>query len=392
MVFTIFRKYSSFCDYLFVIIYRYLSSQLFSATFAVSFVLSLIIISGRFLSYMAEAANGEIEGWAVIMVLLYRLPEFMALILPLSLFLGVLLAYGRMYVEYEMIVLKACGLGQWRLVTLSLVPALCMAALVAYLSLVLTPQGYTNSSKILVQQYSRSALELLTPGHFFTSKKGDVVYAETLNTDKTELKGFFTSSKSGNQFVTIVAESGRRVLDEETGEQYMMLNNGYRYELEQGNPEVNELSFDAYKYKLKGPNKNRIRNRIQSMPTMELFSSTDNEEKAELQWRLSLAPLSLIIVLLAVPLSKANPRQGRFLKLIPAVLIYLTYVGAVLVVKNAVADGTIPDLPSVWLVHLFYLALALVLLEWDKISSALNQWKLQRADKNKTPLSSDGNT
>jgi lipopolysaccharide export system permease protein len=364
-----------------VIIYRYLSSQLFSATFAVTFVLSLITISGRFLSYMAEAANGEIEGWAVIMVLIYRLPEFMALILPLSLFLGVLLAYGRMYVEYEMIVLKACGLGEWRLIKLSLIPALCMAALVAYLSLVLTPQGYTNSGKILIQQYSRSALELLTPGHFFTSKQGDVVYAEKLNTDKTELTGFFSSSKRKNLLTTIVADSGKRILDKETGEQYMMLNNGYRYELEEGSSELNELAFDSYKYKLKGPDENRVRNRIQSMPTKELFASSDNQEKAELQWRLALIPLTLIIVLLAVPLSKANPRQGRFLKLIPAVLIYLTYVGAVLVVKNAIADGTVSEFPGIWIVHLFYLGLALVLLEWERVSSKINQWKLHKAEK-----------
>src|SRR5690606_7476302 len=161
------------------------------------------ILSGRFLSYMAEAANGELEGWAVFLVLFYRLPEFMVLILPLSLFLGVLLAYARMYVEYEMIVLKAGGLGQWRLVALSLVPAITMAALVAYLSLVLSPQGYSNSSKILTQQYSRSALELLTPGHFFTTNKGDVIYAEKLNTDKTELTGFFSSQKNKNEVVTI---------------------------------------------------------------------------------------------------------------------------------------------------------------------------------------------
>ena len=88
-----------------VIIYRYLSSQLLSSTLAVAFVLSIIIFSGRFLGYMAEAASGKIEGWAVFLVLLYRLPEFMTLILPLSLFLGILLSYGRMYIDYEMIVL-----------------------------------------------------------------------------------------------------------------------------------------------------------------------------------------------------------------------------------------------------------------------------------------------
>lgn len=363
-----------------MIIYRYLSSQLLSATLAVGFVLSLIILSGRFLSYMAEAANGELEGWAVFLVLFYRLPEFMVLILPLSLFLGVLLAYGRMYVEYEMIVLKACGLGQWRLVALSLLPAITMAALVAYLSLVLSPQGYSNSSKILTQQYSRSALELLTPGHFFTTNKGDVIYAEKLNTDKTELTGFFSSQKNKNEVVTIVAESGKRILDPNTGEQYMLLSKGRRYELSKNSKEVNELYFESYRYKLKEPEADRVRKRIQSTPSLDLIASKDKEEIAELQWRLSLAPLSLIIVLLAIPLSKVNPRQGRFLKLIPGVLIYLSYIGILLVVKNGIASGKISPLPGVWLVHGIYFLLALMLLEWDKVSAILNQWKVKRAE------------
>jgi len=131
-----------------VIIYRYLSSQVLSTTAAVTFVVTLIIISGRFMSYMAEAAKGEIEGWAIFLVLFYRMPEFLELILPLSLFLGFLLAYGRMYVEYEMIVLKACGMSQWRLVYLSSAPAISTAVLVGYLSIFLVPQGYLNYNKI----------------------------------------------------------------------------------------------------------------------------------------------------------------------------------------------------------------------------------------------------
>lgn len=365
-----------------MIIYRYLSSQLFTNTLAVAFVLSLITISGRFLTYMAEAANGEIEGWAVFLVLFYRLPEFMVLILPLSLFLGILLAYGRMYVEYEMVVLKACGLGQWRLVLLSMLPAFTMALLVAYLSLELVPKGYHNFNKILVQQYTRSALELLTPGHFFTTDKGDVVYAEKLNTDKTELSGFFSSSKNKQQHVAIVATKGRRVLDQKTGEQYMELRDGYRYEFEQGSAEFHELAFESYRYRLKGPDQNRVRNRIQSMPSKALLGTDNLEEKAELQWRLALAPLSLIIVMLAIPLSKVNPRQGRFLKLIPAVIIYLSYIGAVLVVKNAIAEGKVSALPGIWLVHGFYLALAVLLLQSEVISNSFIAWKNKARQKN----------
>lgn len=344
-------------------------------TLGVAFILSLIIISGRFLGYMAEAAEGFIEGQAIFLVLFYRLPEFLGLILPLSLFLGVLLTYGRMYVEYEMIVLKACGVGQWRLVVLTLFPAVCMAALVAYLSLALTHEGYQKSNALLVQQYTRSALELLTPGNFLVTKKGDVVYAQSLNTDKTELKGFFTSAKNKGEFVTIVAESGKRFVDQQSGGQYMELFNGYRYEVAAGESEINEIAFGKYLYKLESPDTNRIRNRIQSMNSQELRVSKNSDEQAELQWRLALGPLAFIIVLLAVPLSKANPRQGRFLKLIPAVLIYLAYVSLILIVKGAIADGTIGLYPGVWVVHGIFLLLAVVLIEWERISLLFFHWK-----------------
>lgn len=321
------------------------------------------------MSYMAEAAKGEIEGWAIFLVLFYRLPEFLELILPLSLFLGFLLAYGRMYVEYEMVVLKACGMSQWRLVYLSSAPALFTALLVAYMSLFLVPQGFLNYNKILTLQYDRSPLELLTPGKFSTSDNGDVIYAESINSDKNQITGFFSSKKTENHFVTIVAETGLRELDAETGAQFMLLKNGRRYELDKDSAKVNEVKFETYKFKLKEPDQNKMRNRLQSTPTQDLLGSKDKQEQAELQWRLTVAPMSLILVLLAVPLSKVNPRQGRFLKLIPAILLYLIYVGMILVVKNKIAEGVIDAFPGIWLVHFLFFFLALVLLEGESIKN-----------------------
>lgn len=350
-----------------MIIYRYLSGQLFVATASVGFILSIILISGRFLKYMSEAASGELEGWAVFAVLLFRLPEFITLILPLSLFLGVLLAYGRMYVEYEMTVLKASGVGQWSIIRFTIIPGLCMSLLVAFLALEVTPWGNEKSNKILVDQYTRSALELLTPGQFMTLEKGNVVYAETISLDKTQLQNVFTSTRVGNRYVSLVADTGRRVLDEKTGAQYMELSNGFRYESEPGSKSFDQIQFESYTFKLKGPSKNRKRKLIQSKSTKELLNSTKKDEVAELQWRLALGPLAFIIVLLAVPLSKANPRQGRFLSLIPGVLLYVSYMIILVFVKNAMEKGDIPVYPGFWAVHLLFLVIALVFIQWDSI-------------------------
>lgn len=42
----------------------------------------------------------------------YRMPGFLQLILPLGLFLGILLAYGRLYLDSEMTVLSATGMSK----------------------------------------------------------------------------------------------------------------------------------------------------------------------------------------------------------------------------------------------------------------------------------------
>ncbi len=80
-------------------ILRYLGVDVLVHMVAVSFVLLVIIISGRFVKYLAEAAVGDLAADILLPVLVYRLPGFLELIVPLGLFIGILMSYGRLYVE-----------------------------------------------------------------------------------------------------------------------------------------------------------------------------------------------------------------------------------------------------------------------------------------------------
>ena len=100
---------------------------------------------------------------------------------------------------------------------------------------------------------------------------------------------------------------------------------------------------------------------VETLSTAELIGNDGRWHKSQLHWRLSLPILTLIVALLAVPLSKTEPRQGRFAKLVPAILLYLAYLVLLTNARNLVAGDKAPVL-LFWGIHLAFFALALFLL------------------------------
>lgn len=353
-----------------MLIPNYLSRQLFASTAAVAFVLSLILVSGRFIKYMAEAASGRILGEVLFAVMAYRLPEFLELILPLSLFLGVLLAYGQLYMSNEMTVLTACGIGERNILSYTIFPAFCLAIVVAVLSVYVAPLCSDRVEQILSEQRSRSEFETLTPGSFHSG--GDfVIYARSLSSDKTRMENLFIyqlqkklKDDAGTQLI-VTASSGVRRVDETTGEQYLELENGIRYEGSPGQMDYRRMIFESYRQRLEKPVEPILIRKLKTLPITTLWESGGRQEQAELQWRVSMPVLVLIVALMAIPLSKINPRQGRFLKLIPSIMVYLLYVILLIVSQKWLESGKIGVWPGLWWVHGTFLLLAILLMSWE---------------------------
>ncbi|MEX2366295.1 MAG: LptF/LptG family permease, partial [Pseudohongiellaceae bacterium] len=144
-----------------MIITRYLSRQVIQVTAAITFILLFVVIILRLLKYLAQASQGELDPSVLMLLMSYRIPEFMQLIIPLALLLGILLAYGRMYAENEMTVLIACGLSRRRLLGITLAVSAVCAIIVAVLSLALTPLGLVNSERLLEAQEELTEFDIL---------------------------------------------------------------------------------------------------------------------------------------------------------------------------------------------------------------------------------------
>ena len=98
-----------------MILTRYIGKDILISTLAITLILLLVIVSGRFVGYMADAAAGEIPAELLQYLLIYTMPSLFQLVLPLGFFIAVMLVYGQLYVDSEMIVMQACGLSQARL-------------------------------------------------------------------------------------------------------------------------------------------------------------------------------------------------------------------------------------------------------------------------------------
>jgi lipopolysaccharide export system permease protein len=365
-----------------LIVFRYLSRELLVTLSAVSAVLLVIIMSGRFIKYLAQAAQGLLDPGVLFLIMGYRMPGFLQLILPLGLFLGILLAYGRLYLDSEMTVLSATGMSQQRLTLYTLFPAALVALLVAWLSLGLAPKGVAEVSRIFNEQDALTEFDTLMPGRFQTMKNGSrVTYTQELSADRGELSNIFISEKrlaaDGEErgITVLVADKGRQEIQPD-GSRYLILQDGYRYDGTPGEADYRAIRYDTYGVLLPRPEVRSELSEREAIPTRELIGSADPRQQVELQWRLSIPLLVFIVTLLAVPLARVNPRQGRFLKLLPAVLLYMTYLGVLIAVRGAMDKGRIESMLALWWVHLAFLLLGLALLYREPLQLA---WARRRS-------------
>ncbi|KPW91469.1 MULTISPECIES: LPS export ABC transporter permease LptF [Pseudomonas syringae group] len=357
-----------------MIVFRYLSREVLLTLSAVSAVLLVFIMSGRFIKYLAQAASGALDPGVLFLIMGFRLPGFLQVILPLGLFLGILMAYGRLYLESEMTVLAATGMSQQRLLAITMGPATLVGLLVAWLSFSLAPQGATQFSLLINKQDAMTEFDTLVPGRFQALRDGTrITYTKELSEDRSQLAGVFISEKrmSGdkskdNGITVLVAEKGHQEV-RPNGSRFLILENGYRYDGNPGAADYRVIKYDTYGAMLPKPEISEEITDREAIPTSELIGNPAPRSVAELQWRISL-PLSVFIVtLMAIPLSRVNPRQGRYLKLLPAILLYMSYLAILISVRSSLEKGKLPLSLGMWWVHGIYLSIGLLLFYWESL-------------------------
>jgi lipopolysaccharide export system permease protein len=335
---------------------------------AVTLILLVVGLINRFIQYLSEAVAGEMSSNVLVLLIFYRLPDFLLVILPLALFLAILLAYGRMYAENEMTVLIASGLSRRRLLGYTLGSALLVVGLASLLSLVLAPWGFRHTELLKQQQDELTEVDLIAAGQFQEFNDGErITYAERIargpagrRLENVIVISNPAGSDRGSAIRILVSESARPEVDPDSGARFLRLESVFQYQGEPGSAEFTVGQFDVQAILL--PEQAGIQeiDEERALRTSDLFGSPDPALQAELQWRLSTILIIPIVTLIAVPLSRVNPRQGRFGKLVPAALLYAVYYILLQVSRDQVASGELSGSVGLWWVHVLFLLIGAI--------------------------------
>lgn len=354
-----------------MIVNRYLAKEVYSTLVATTLVLLVIFLSNQVVRFMQSAAAGEVSGHAITLLILLALPHLLSLLLPLSLFLSIIIAYGRLYADNEMLILANCGISPQQLLKTTMKFSCVIIVIVGIISLWVDPKVSNYSEQILTGNTS-TVLELLMPNKFQSINKGKwVIYVDQTSRDKKQLHGIFiaeqpivTNTANSHPFGIVSAQSGHQKSEnnDSNDNTFLVLTNGHRYEVTPGKKAIKSIQYAEYGIKLQ-QTVNEWQEDEDNAPTTVLWKKKHDKYAAtELEWRFSLPLSAIVLALLGTALSEIKPRQGRYAKLLPASICYITYVQLLFLSRAWMKKGLLPPSLGMWWVHLLFFCLAIFII------------------------------
>jgi lipopolysaccharide export system permease protein len=340
---------------------RYVFRECIGALAVVLGVLFLILLSNQFAEVLGDAAAGSLPREAVFPILGLTSLSYVTLLAPIGLFIGIMLALARLSRDSEMAALGACGVGPARLLRPIGLLTLLLAAAMSWLALVETPAASRRIEQIKLDAQEALSIAAIEAGKFASPDSGDtVVYAREV--DGEQLRGVFAQQHVGDRVVAVVAERGKRVQDPGTGLLSFVLFDGTRYDGVPGDAAFRIMHFGEHGIPVRIEEDEEYEPPIETRSTEALLASDDPRDAAELQWRIS-SPLSLLVLgLLAVPLSRSSPREGRYSRVGVGLLIYIVYANTLSIARVWLERGVVPEWLGLWWVHAVAALIALFLL------------------------------
>jgi len=362
------------------IVDRYLLRELGSNFLAATFILLLIVVGTAVADLLAKIARGRIPADLLFTLIALRSVDALTVLMPLAVFLGVLLAYGRLWRDSEMAVLQSSGLdlgGVARPLALLIVPTMILLGTISFW---LAPAAVRLSQTLLEEANRSLIIAGLEPGRFIElpGKDGEI-YVGEMSSDGTNFKRMFVENertetaegkdKGKTKIDVITATHGYLYHDADGVGRYLALLDGFRVEGKLGDDDYRLMRFARNDIKLPdNENDDNDTAAKRSAPTRVLFRNPDDPVmRAEIHWRLA-APLSaLVLTLLALPLSKSSPREPRYARLLVAVLAWWVFNTGLGLGRSWISQGKLAPGFGFWWVYLPTIAMAAWLI-----------WKSQR--------------
>jgi lipopolysaccharide export system permease protein len=346
-----------------VILQRYIISEILKPAAAILAVLVIIFASYCAVTYLAQAVAGSLPPDTVGWLILLRIGMALEILLPTTFYLSVIIALGRLYKDSEMTAFSACGVGITGVLNPVFRLSLAVAVLAACASLYIRPEAYEEIYRVQDQAQAQFDISRLESEHFLEVQGGKYVFfAEEVG-----------QKQQGAQqvFIRVIEGADRRVIQarrmiqgdvQPGGQRTLYFREGTLYDFPVSGAGGKITRFDQAEYPMPTDNAAKVRHRRKAASTMQLVGSARLEDIAEVQWRLSTPLSTILLAVVGVPLSKSNPRRGKYAKLGVAIIIFAFYYQMFVIAKTWVEKSLVPPMIGIWWVPLLLAVLAVFLL------------------------------
>jgi lipopolysaccharide export system permease protein len=342
-----------------------LAGVIFATLFTIMVTTTLIRLLGR-------AANGGVDTGSVLPLVAFASVGFLPILLILTLYMSVLMGLTRQYRDSEMVIWFSAGQSPLAWVRPVLAFAMPFAALVAVVAFFVAPWALRQNEEYQKRFEQRDDVAHVAAGQFRESASAErVFFVESVDEASGQVRNVFVTQSRGED-VTVVVSSRGHLQEEPDGSRFLVLEDGRRYDGKSGQAEFKLMEFGRYGLRIE-PRTVRLSEGSAKVKGMgELLADPTAGARAELLWRLSLPVCALVLAMLAIPLSAANPRMGRSINLAVALLLYVVYTNLVSLMQGWVAQQKLDFLVGLVGIHLAFAVLVAVMF-WRR--SVLFMWE-----------------
>ncbi len=338
----------------------------FATLFTIMLTTSLIRILGT-------ASAGKIDTASVLPLIAFNAINFLPVLLVLTLYVAVLSVFTRAHKDSEMVIWSVSGQSMSNWIRPVMGFAVPFFLVVFGISFFLAPWANRQSSEYQQRFAQREDMSQIAAGQFREAAGSNrVFFVDSLNASGTEVNNVFVTQKQEQHTIVVASKSGQVEVDAK-GERFLVLEKGRRYDADEKTGELRMMEFERYGLRL-DPKPLRLDDQSAKVKSsLELVQDPQPRHLAELLWRIGLPFSALVLALMAIPLAAVNPRMGRSVNLIGALLLYMVYSNMISLAQAYVAQEKLSFSIGVWLVHVLFLLLAVVLF-YGK--SSLRPWRI----------------
>ncbi|HEY2336813.1 MAG TPA: LPS export ABC transporter permease LptF [Burkholderiales bacterium] len=335
-----------------MIFQRALLREFASLAGAVFMTLFAIALTTRLIRLLGQAAGGKIPSDAVIAFLGFFALGTLPVLLSLTMFISVLMTLTRSWRDSEMVIWFGSGLSLAAWLKPVMIFALPLVAVITALSIFISPWAAQMGSQYATKLESRDDVSRVSPGVFGeTASRDRVFFVESVSGDQSSVQNVFVSSSQQAKSGVSMSRSGHTE-SEANGDRFLVLEQGRRYEGAPGDQQYRITEFDRYAARIETREGKEPAVTQKTLPTWALVMNPTNQNLGELLWRVGVPISALVLVLMAIPMSFVNPRAGRSINLMIALLTYIVYSNLLSVSVARVAQGRMDFAAGVSMVHI----------------------------------------